>query len=217
MSGSGPIVFVDGDQTLWDFQAVMRRALRIVLVELRRLRPGPPTAGLTVESMVEDRARTAAALRGRQTDLERLRLASFRHTLARIGIPDDALAAQQNALYRQHRFAGVELYPDVLPALRTVGADHRLGLLSNGNSYPERCGSKACSRTSCSPRTTAWRSRTAGSSGSPRIWPGLHPRIWSWSATRCPTTWWAPGARAGGACGSTATARRCRRHSNRRT
>lgn len=132
-------IFFDGDQTLWDFQLVMRRALTATLAELRRLRPGPAD-GLDIESMITDRDQVAAELRGVETNLERIRHAAFARTLRRIGIPDEALAAQLNAIYLEHRFADVELFPDVRPALRELGSRYRLGLLSNGNSYPERCG-----------------------------------------------------------------------------
>jgi putative hydrolase of the HAD superfamily len=53
---------------------------------------------------------------------------------------DDDLAADLYALYMKHRFGDVELYPDVLPALDALSADVTVGLLSNGNGYPERCG-----------------------------------------------------------------------------
>ncbi len=53
---------------------------------------------------------------------------------------DDALAARLNSLYLKHRFEDIELYPDAIPALDLLAPRYRLGLLSNGNSYPERCG-----------------------------------------------------------------------------
>ncbi|HET9970225.1 MAG TPA: hypothetical protein VFQ68_18475 [Streptosporangiaceae bacterium] len=36
-------VFFDGDQTLWDFELLMRRALASTLAYLREVRPGPDT------------------------------------------------------------------------------------------------------------------------------------------------------------------------------
>ncbi len=41
-------VLFDGDQTLWDFERVMREALIAVLDELRAERPGPGTDALDV-------------------------------------------------------------------------------------------------------------------------------------------------------------------------
>ena len=39
-------LFFDGDQTLWDFEKLIRRALAATLDELRRLCPGPATVKL---------------------------------------------------------------------------------------------------------------------------------------------------------------------------
>ena len=129
----------DGDGTLWDFEKVMRDALQRTRDELCRL---DSTLGeaLTVESMIAVRNRVAGELKGRGTNLEVIRLEAFRRTLAGIGRPDEQLARHLNEVYLAHRFANIELFPDVNPALDALGARYRLGLLSNGNSYPDRCG-----------------------------------------------------------------------------
>lgn len=129
----------DGDGTLWDFQQVMRQALRYALMELQEASPGP-SAALTIDAMIAIRNQVAEELRGRVTNLEAVRLAAFRRTLQYIGVADDGLAARLNAVYLQHRFADTRPYDDVLPTLDALHGRYRLGLLSNGNSYPERCG-----------------------------------------------------------------------------
>jgi len=48
-------VFFDGDQTLWDFEKLMRRAMVATLGELKTLRPGQATEQLDVDSLVADR------------------------------------------------------------------------------------------------------------------------------------------------------------------
>lgn len=60
--------------------------------------------------------------------------------VALVSRPDDDLAANLYALYMKHCFGDVELYPDVVPTLDSLPADVSVGLLSNGNGYPERCG-----------------------------------------------------------------------------
>jgi len=70
-------VFFDGDQTLWDFEKLMRRAMVATLGELKTLRPGQATEQLDVDSLVADREAVTDELRGRETNLERLRLAEF--------------------------------------------------------------------------------------------------------------------------------------------
>ena len=132
-------VTFDGDQTLWDFDQVMRHSLGKALDELTRL--ASDAAGrLTVDSMIAVRQRVVAELKGSTTSLEEIRYQAFRRTLQETGHPDDDLAGHLNAVYLKHRFEDIELYDDVLPALTELGKKHRLGLLSNGNSYPERCG-----------------------------------------------------------------------------
>ena len=42
--------------------------------------------------------------------------------------------------YMNIRFNQIELFADVAPAIALLKGRYRLGLLSNGNTYPERCG-----------------------------------------------------------------------------
>ena len=133
------VVSFDADGTLWDFQKVMRHSLGLCTIELRRLVPA--CAGLlTLETMIAVRNRVAEELRGKETNLEKIRLAAFKRTLQHIGVSDDALAAHLNALYLKHRFEDIRLFGDVLPTLDALQGPYALGLVSNGNSYPERCG-----------------------------------------------------------------------------
>jgi putative hydrolase of the HAD superfamily len=129
----------DGDGTLWDFNQVMRHALRYALTELRAAAPGP-SEGLTIDALIAIRDGVARELKGQVTNLEAVRLAAFERTLRHIGVVDAGLAARLNAVYLQHRFADTRPFDDVLPTLDALRGRYRLGLLSNGNSYPERCG-----------------------------------------------------------------------------
>jgi putative hydrolase of the HAD superfamily len=133
-------VSFDGDMTLWDFRKVMRHSLAIALAELRRRVPGQPSLDLTIEKMIEIRNAVAAELKGVTVNLEEIRLLAFERTLEHLGCPDTALAAELNELYLKHRFEDIELYPDVVPALDALRAHVPIGLVSNGNGYPERCG-----------------------------------------------------------------------------
>ena len=128
----------DGDMTLWDFEKVMRYSLLLALTELRRRVPGPASADLTVDKMIEIRNSVAVELKGKATSLEEIRLHAFTHTLESIGCADDTLVDDLNALYLKHRFADIEIYPDVIPALDALGLRYSIGVLSNGNGYPDR-------------------------------------------------------------------------------
>ncbi|MFC1901285.1 HAD family hydrolase [Chloroflexota bacterium] len=129
----------DGDGTLWDFNKVMHHSLYMALIELRKLAP-EAAEKLDIEKMIEIRNRVAGELKGKVTNLEEVRLEAFKQTLKDIGRPDDAMASHLNELYLKHRFEDIELYEDVLPTLQKLREKYILGLLSNGNSYPERCG-----------------------------------------------------------------------------
>jgi HAD superfamily hydrolase (TIGR01509 family) len=133
-------VSFDGDMTLWDFQKVMRHSLAITLTELRRRLPGRRTAELTIDTLVQIRGTVATELKGRTNNLEEVRFRAFERALEVLGCPDQALASDLNALYLKHRFDDIELYPDVIPCLDRLRTRYVLGLLSNGNGYPDRCG-----------------------------------------------------------------------------
>jgi FMN hydrolase / 5-amino-6-(5-phospho-D-ribitylamino)uracil phosphatase len=130
----------DGDMTLWDFVKVMRHSLSVTLAELRRRLPGPRTADLSIDKMIEIRNAVAAEYRGKSVNLEEIRLHAFKRTIQYVGGTDDTLAGELNTLYVKHRFEDIELYPDVIPTLDALGRIYTIGLLSNGNGYPERCG-----------------------------------------------------------------------------
>jgi HAD superfamily hydrolase (TIGR01549 family) len=129
----------DGDGTLWDFEKVMRHSLQHALKELKRIDP-PTAAMLDVEGMIKIRNGVAKELKGTVTNLEEIRLEAFRQTLKNIGRPNETLAFHLNRVYLKHRFEEIELFADVLPALEVLKGTYSLGLVSNGNSYPERCG-----------------------------------------------------------------------------
>lgn len=130
----------DGDMTLWDFRKVMRRSLEKALLELRRLIPSQRARDLSVEGMIAIRNQVEEEVKGKVWNHEEIRLLAFERTLESVGAPDRDMAAHLNALYLRHRFEDIELYSDVEPAFDQLAPHYKLGLLSNGNSYPERCG-----------------------------------------------------------------------------
>ncbi|MCY4543765.1 MAG: HAD family hydrolase [Gemmatimonadetes bacterium] len=133
----------DGDMTLWDFQKVMRHSLEKALAALRGLVPTRRAEDLTIEDMISIRGEVEEEVKGRIWNHEEIRLLSFKRTLECIGHPDREIAACLNKVYLKHRFEDIELYPDVIPTFDELAPHYKLGLLSNGNSYPERCGLEA--------------------------------------------------------------------------
>lgn len=133
------VISFDGDDTLWDFQMVMRHALGFALKAIANKDPLAATL-LTIDKMIATRNRVAENLKGKITNLEQIRLEAFKQTLKDIKRPNDELAADLNQIYLKHRFEDIKLYDDVLPTLKTLQLKYKLGLISNGNSYPEKCG-----------------------------------------------------------------------------
>jgi putative hydrolase of the HAD superfamily len=150
-------VLFDGDQTLWDFQRVMRDALIAVADDLRRIRPCAFTEALRWEDLEADRVVVGDEWEGREYNLARLRVLGFARTLARLreseradgaaGWTDDededqALAAELGASYFAYRDRDPALFDDTLPCLRMLRdlGHFRLGLLSNGSRLPETVG-----------------------------------------------------------------------------
>jgi len=129
----------DADGTLWDFQHVMRHSLGKVMEELKRL-DSQAAAVLDIDKMIAIRYRVAEELKGKTTNFEEIRFQAFKCTLEEIGRPDEKLAHHLNEVYYRHRFEDTVPYDDVLPTLQKLKEQYNLGMLSNGNSYPERCG-----------------------------------------------------------------------------
>ena len=129
----------DADGTLWDFEGVMRHALGCVLVELRRLVAAVPDS-LSIETLIAIRNQVAEKEKSRGLTHEAIRLEAFKQTLRSIKSPDEDLASHLSALYLKHRFEDILLFDDVLPTLDALRGNYTMGLLSNGNTYPERCG-----------------------------------------------------------------------------
>lgn len=132
-------VCFDLDGTLYDFDEVMRYALKIALGELVNRFPECDNQ-LSVDKMIQIRNATAHELKGKVINLEEVRLESFRRTLNHCGINDNEFAEHINRLYFKHRFENLKLFDDVIPTLEALKHKHTLGIISNGNSYPKILG-----------------------------------------------------------------------------
>jgi HAD superfamily hydrolase (TIGR01509 family) len=146
-------VLFDGDQTLWDFERVMREALVATAAELRAARPGPFADALRWGDLQSDRADVAQEMPD-VWSLAELRVYGFARTLDRRRAveggdeaADDRLARELTELYFTERDRDAALFPDAIPALDALRAHYRLGMLSNGSRLPETVGLAGCFET----------------------------------------------------------------------
>jgi putative hydrolase of the HAD superfamily len=140
-------VLFDGDQTLWDFERVMREALTAIVDDLRVARPGPFADALGWEDLERDRAVVGEEWEGIEYNLARLRVLGFARTLQRLraaeggdDAADEALTLELSDSYFAHRDRDPALFPDTVPCLDALRSRYRLGLLSNGSRLPEKVG-----------------------------------------------------------------------------
>ena len=130
----------DGDGTLWDFQSAMENALEVTLRQIRLVVSNDAAQQLTVQQMIDMREVVAQELGEATVGLEEVRYTAFLRTLESVGAPDQAVAEQLYRCYMDARFSGTKPYPDIASSLRELKTRYRIGLISNGNSYPESSG-----------------------------------------------------------------------------
>ena len=130
----------DADQTLWDFQGVYRKAIDATVAAMI-------DRGYVAADRVDAPALTAvrdevlARFRGGPHSLEDVRERSFAVFLERAGCVDfETAASSLTDLYMQVRFDAIELYPEVQASLHRIKQRYPIGLVTNGNTHPDRCG-----------------------------------------------------------------------------
>lgn len=133
-------VSFDADGTLWDFHKVMRSGLALAVDEIRRRFPDLAQGQPSVEGLIAVRERLGPALRANGASHEEVRLVAFGEALRELGHADDGFARELTQHYLEHRFARIELFDDALPVLARLKRELRVGVVSNGNSYPRACG-----------------------------------------------------------------------------
>lgn len=130
----------DVDQTLIDTDRVIMRSMESVRDELIKRVPGERTRSLTVEEMWSIRDREEKDYVGNVRDFDEIRRRSFLRMLDHVGYTGPDLSARLNEVYLEHRYNDIRPYEDVIPMLDALGTRFKLGLLSNGNNYPEYFG-----------------------------------------------------------------------------
>ncbi len=130
----------DADQTLWDYRQVQQLALdsTISLMEAQGvIDPG----SVDKAELQRIRDTVASEYQGRPHSLEEVREESFVHFLQRKGHATPRATGEMLAEhFLNTRFDHIRLYPEVADVMARLKAKYQIGLLTNGNTYPERCG-----------------------------------------------------------------------------
>jgi HAD superfamily hydrolase (TIGR01509 family) len=140
MNSGITVISFDGDDTLWDFEKLMRHALRFTLEELQSQIKSQAASALSIDKMIEIRDAVGRECKGQLLNLKEVRLMAFRRTLDFVGASDASFATRLNDTYVRHRFEDVKLYDDVMPTFAALSPHFVIGLISNANSYPKHCG-----------------------------------------------------------------------------
>lgn len=130
----------DVDQTLIDTDRVIMRSMESVREELIDRIPGERTRNLTVEQMWSIRDQEEKDYVGKVRDFDEIRRRSFLRMLDHVGYTGPDLSARLNEVYLKLRYNDIRPYEDVVPMLDALAPRFKLGLLSNGNNYPEYFG-----------------------------------------------------------------------------
>ena len=130
----------DVDQTLIDTDRVIMRSMESVRDELMTCVPGERSRSLTVEQMWSIRDQEEKGFTGNVRDFDEIRRRSFLRMLDHVGYTGPDLSARLNEVYLKHRYNDIRPYEDVVTMLDALGSRFKLGLLSNGNNYPEYFG-----------------------------------------------------------------------------
>lgn len=133
----------DADDTLWNFTRVMWESLAAAVDAFDER--CPDHAGLLHDRMlleVRDRLAAEAEATGERISLAEVRRRSFAVALAELGVadPGGGVASAMADAYFAQRHGFVQLYPEVVAVLDELRPRYAIGLVTNGNTDPERSG-----------------------------------------------------------------------------
>ena len=138
MKGLKVITF-DGDGTLWDFKNAMRKSLSKI-AEILKERFPEKAEKIDIDTLIRIRNEVAENTKGKFINLEEVRRRSFDETLRRLGIFTNEFSDYLSEVYFRERYRQVEIYEDTVPVIKELRKRYKVGIISNGNTYPEKIG-----------------------------------------------------------------------------
>ncbi len=135
------LITFDGDDTVWDFEAGMLLGLERVAAVMTTWRLDVDGHSPSIEDLLVDRERVGKEHEGEGRPMEQLRWLALERTLRRAGVSHRRdLVDVLYDHFMEARYAGVRPFDDAPAALKAVGRDRSLALITNGNSHPDQVG-----------------------------------------------------------------------------
>ncbi len=133
------VITFDGDGTLWNFRNAMRKSLQKIVDILKKEFP-EEAQEIDIDILIEIRNEVAEKSKGKFINLEEIRRRSFDETLKRMGVFSEEFSRYLSTVYFQKRYRQVKIYEDTIPVITELRKHYRIGIISNGNTYPEKIG-----------------------------------------------------------------------------
>jgi HAD superfamily hydrolase (TIGR01509 family) len=133
-------VAFDADDTVWEFTAAMQEGVRRAVAVAERKRTELAGRLVAIELIERFHALHVSYVDGSLPGVRigELRSRSFADALADLDVDDLDLVEQMTAAYFAHRHGDIGLLDGAAEALADLGERYVLGLVTNGNTDPER-------------------------------------------------------------------------------
>lgn len=136
------LITIDGDGTLWDFEATMSKALEYSAVQfVERLRASGGASSVSSTDLRRLRDEVAARPNFLDSSMEEIRRASFAEAASHLGLNDGEFVDAVYRDYMDYRFRHLIHYQDSRPFLTRVrSAGMLVALVTNGNTSATKAG-----------------------------------------------------------------------------
>lgn len=135
-------ISLDIDDTVWNYELGFRRGMASALLKLNQL--DPLSAKLTnKEHFIEIREQYNLSISEdspNRWDYKVRRYETFCKILQTIARPNMEIAQEMSKAFSTGRYSENDLFTDVIPAVQELRKKFKVGIISNGDTYPESLG-----------------------------------------------------------------------------
>ena len=135
-------ISLDIDDTVWDYEVGFRRGMTSALSKLNEL--DPLSAKMTNEEhFIEIREQYNQSISEdspNRWNYKIRRYETFCKILETIARPNVKIAKEMSNAFSKGRYSENDLFSDVIPAIQELRKNFKVGIISNGDTYPENLG-----------------------------------------------------------------------------